>query len=366
MFESKIQKQVQAIILGRFDAVYTKTITTLPIDWSKLNLAFRDDRKKWNRGNKMSDLIYVAPLKYADHLRTVLKKKSSKDGYTHFIYPDLKSKLGSDSMQFIDPGYRSSDVTKGTENAKNVFVNLDRSCAGRDQDRLIASDKKKKSCWRGLSPNLVLPTEGSIQTTMDRLFLNGTGDRKGAGLLTRRVDLFSHNGNPNEIGVQDFSIVDCEVEAVVSKAQPRKHKNWGCNKHQLWVTGGLRATFRVSVRLKRTTVFDVNFSELFLGLQVELGDAGDFAVSQTRAATDEIQRKVMRGDVLLAVDGRDITGLTTLSSLHEHLGGIKTRPLRLTFRRSQEEASMRSGSAVGLVGRRRRKTSTGADGPSAI
>lgn len=129
--------KVDAIILSRFDARYRLKIDEMPLEWSKLNLAFKDGPVYWRKYHKVSDLFHVLPRSMLTPLRRafdVSTKRGSSAG--HFIYDHIKA------VNFIDANvHRSSNVNEGDANA--TFLVLDRSCAGFDE---LCAPRKDARC----------------------------------------------------------------------------------------------------------------------------------------------------------------------------------------------------------------------------
>ena len=69
------------VVLLRFDVVYRYPITELPapyaVDWTKVNIAFRDDQGLWMSQKKVSDLMLIFPVPRLPAMTEALQSSAS-------------------------------------------------------------------------------------------------------------------------------------------------------------------------------------------------------------------------------------------------------------------------------------------------
>ena len=63
-----------AVLLLRFDVEYRVPITAACIDWSKVNIAFRDIASSWDSFRAVSDLFFVVPMRLLSSFARALDK----------------------------------------------------------------------------------------------------------------------------------------------------------------------------------------------------------------------------------------------------------------------------------------------------
>lgn len=106
------------IINLRFDLYFKKFFNEWRINYEKINICFKDIKRSWDKLNKVSDLMFMLPMKYNDKLIFALSRSMSYGprGPGHFIYKHLL--MDKRNIHFIFDGFFSSDVN---ENANDYF-----------------------------------------------------------------------------------------------------------------------------------------------------------------------------------------------------------------------------------------------------
>jgi hypothetical protein len=77
----KEQRSHDAIILSRFDVLYSKPLDLMPIHWAHVNLAWRDIPGAWETKRSASDLFYALPMRHAAALVTALNASGNHARY---------------------------------------------------------------------------------------------------------------------------------------------------------------------------------------------------------------------------------------------------------------------------------------------
>jgi len=150
---SKWRTPVDIVILTRFDVSFRWPITRLWIDWSKINIAFKDGPTYFSKEHKVSDLFHIFPRNLLREVRAALD--ASARGSGHYIYNYLVKELGQSKIHFIEPRGRSSNV--GINDSNPTFLYIDRSCLG--FEKLCASQINGSTIFNGS----YLPSEGTLE-----------------------------------------------------------------------------------------------------------------------------------------------------------------------------------------------------------
>merc|ERR1719356_437763 len=144
------RRDIGHVILLRFDVMYHMPITDMPIDWEITNAAFRDEPKKWNACNMISDLFFVVPMKHVQGLIEAFEESAYGDSPVmspcsrnhntgHLCYVPFVKACGEDSMNFIQNDYNGTSDLEYDEawpvvDGVKVFLGVNRNI-GPDFDK---------------------------------------------------------------------------------------------------------------------------------------------------------------------------------------------------------------------------------------
>lgn len=164
-------------LLVRFDAIYQRPVTALPIDWAAVNLAFRAERHEWRESRATSDLFFALPVRLGLALISALAFSASRTevGDMHFAYDELVHHVGAERISFLEPSnYGRSNIE--APHFAGHFLGLCRSCAW------IASDPggwglqqrcgnwTQRAAWthKGYAEQMARHPEGWALSRLDR------------------------------------------------------------------------------------------------------------------------------------------------------------------------------------------------------
>ena len=141
---ARARVDVDAVVLMRFDVVYRKRISQLPINWTKVTYAWPDAQQhtfgnlpnRFVREIKTSDLLMVMPLRYVGPMRAALlsireanpQRTAHLKGNAHWTYDPLGVAIGYRNLAFVDPRPSTSAVSW----SHGRFLAIDRSCPPAD------------------------------------------------------------------------------------------------------------------------------------------------------------------------------------------------------------------------------------------
>ena len=125
-----IEGNYDIVISIRFDLIIYRPIVARNIkgighlDHNKFNILFKDKKDAWEgKDKKVSDLLYVFPQTFAEHLKNALiENMNYKDSAGHFIYNPLSKCIGSEKINFMMDGYHVSN----TDMKRNSLVRIKR------------------------------------------------------------------------------------------------------------------------------------------------------------------------------------------------------------------------------------------------
>mmetsp|Transcript_10578 Transcript_10578/g.28745 ORF Transcript_10578/g.28745 Transcript_10578/m.28745 type:complete len:337 (+) Transcript_10578:22-1032(+) len=102
--------QAHAILLVRFDVLYTAPITRWGISWPCFNIAYRDVR--WEQQQKTSDLLFVIPTALTQHLIHALNVSGRRghNGPGHWVVPAIREQAPQVCIHFIEDGEFKSNA----------------------------------------------------------------------------------------------------------------------------------------------------------------------------------------------------------------------------------------------------------------
>jgi hypothetical protein len=112
-------EDIDFIVSTRFDIHFNQSISSLNIDFNKINFLFREGTTEWENEKLVCDNLFCLPFKYREYLIQSLLE-SNQDGHTfthsHRAYSYLLPKIGEENMHFI------SDINEYSHS--NRFYNL--------------------------------------------------------------------------------------------------------------------------------------------------------------------------------------------------------------------------------------------------
>lgn len=139
--DSKVK--VDFVTLTRFDLYFRVPLTSLPIDWRRLNINWRAEPMAWHTTRGTSDLFLVMPYRFVDAYEHALtlsgnapQSTGALNGAAHWVYEPLANdaRVGESNISFIQEGHYVS--TQDVESAAkkppdDVFISILRSCPTR-------------------------------------------------------------------------------------------------------------------------------------------------------------------------------------------------------------------------------------------
>ena len=96
------------IILTRFDLQYLKNLSDMNIDFTKINLLWRETQNMWKAHQRVSDIFHIFPSRlFKPFLNSVWKLRDKSN--LHKLYGELiKNGVAQEDIHFIEDGFYDS------------------------------------------------------------------------------------------------------------------------------------------------------------------------------------------------------------------------------------------------------------------
>ncbi len=122
---AKYIHKYDAVILTRFDLKYIRKITEMNIDWTKINLLWRETQNMWKAHQRVSDIFHIFPTNlFSLFLSSVWKLKDKSN--LHKLYGELiKNGVKSEDIHFIE-----NDFYDSCPKFRNPLVSIVRGVSG--------------------------------------------------------------------------------------------------------------------------------------------------------------------------------------------------------------------------------------------
>ena len=137
--ESKVL--VDFVTLTRFDLLYRVPISSLNIDWERININWKAEPTAWHTLRTTSDLFAVMPQRFARSYADALVWSGHFEGpcchgAAHWVYEALARdpRVGESNVSFIEKGYFPStqDIRNASQTPRDdLFLGLIRNCPTR-------------------------------------------------------------------------------------------------------------------------------------------------------------------------------------------------------------------------------------------
>lgn len=99
------------IVISRFDLKLKKSISDFNLNYSKVNLTWRETFELWESQKRVGDCFHIVPGKYIESFKNAIQSAPDKFDL-HQIFNDLSESIGSSNINFMANGYHDSNSDK--------------------------------------------------------------------------------------------------------------------------------------------------------------------------------------------------------------------------------------------------------------